>query len=283
VAARRWPAPGAAGLGALLLPRCHGVQPTAPSPSRRDPTCPGSKSLPRPLPLSTAVARTPTKSAGEGRCVPEGLRRLPAAAIGAVMCLGGGRPADLLVPSRLACMPPQTRAQAPKLEAGALPAPLCGSRKDPGLTRLPSCANKYQHHKRTLIRGSPAAPPARRSQPWQCRCRSQNRASCHKGILMTSASHAAVVAAHAPRSAAWPGLTAGGHRVPSTIRSALRGKAVFLLHHVAALGQLGDGAVGAAFGDDQAGRDVAQPHARVVGDAQQDPGAVGRETPARHP
>jgi adenylate kinase len=29
--------------------------------------------------------------------------------------------------------------------------------------------------------------------------------------------------------------------------------------------------------------DIAQPHARVVGAAQQDPGAVGRETPARHP
>src|SRR6266576_6099831 len=81
-----------------------------------------------------------------------------------------------------------------KLEAGAPPAPLCGSRKDPGLTHLPRCAHRYQHHERTLTKGFPAAPPARHSQPWQCRCRSQNRASCHKGILMTGASHAAVAA-----------------------------------------------------------------------------------------
>jgi hypothetical protein len=40
--------------------------------------------------------------------------------------------------------------------------------------------------------------------------------------------------------------------------------------------------VGAAFGDAQAGCDVAQPRARVVGEAQQDPGVVGQETPAFH-
>jgi hypothetical protein len=38
--------------------------------------------------------------------------------------------------------------------------------------------------------------------------------------------------------------------------------AVFLLHHVAGFGQAGDDAVGAALGDVQAGRGVAQPHAR---------------------
>ena len=56
----------------------------------------------------------------------------------------------------------------------------------------------------------------------------------------------------------------------------------FPLHQVAALGRVGDDAVGAAFGDAQAGREVAQPHARVVGDAQQDPGVVGQEISARH-
>ncbi len=58
--------------------------------------------------------------------------------------------------------------------------------------------------------------------------------------------------------------------------------AVFLLHHVAGCGQVGDDAGGAALGDAQAGRDVAQPHSRFVGDAQQDPGMAGQEIPALH-
>ena len=57
--------------------------------------------------------------------------------------------------------------------------------------------------------------------------------------------------------------------------------AVFLLQHVTGFGQVGDDAVGAAFGDAQAGREVAQPHARVAGDAQQQPGVAGQETPVR--
>ena len=48
--------------------------------------------------------------------------------------------------------------------------------------------------------------------------------------------------------------------------------AVFVLDHVAGCGQAGDDAVGAAPGAVQAGRDVAQPRARVAGDAQQRPG-----------
>jgi hypothetical protein len=43
--------------------------------------------------------------------------------------------------------------------------------------------------------------------------------------------------------------------------------AVFLLDHVTGFGQVGDDAVGAAFGDAQAGRDDAQPRARVTRDA----------------
>jgi hypothetical protein len=35
-------------------------------------------------------------------------------------------------------------------------------------------------------------------------------------------------------------------------------------------------------GDARPGRDVAQPHARVVGDAQQHPGVIGHEAPVRH-
>ncbi len=45
--------------------------------------------------------------------------------------------------------------------------------------------------------------------------------------------------------------------------------AVFLLHHLAGCGQAGDDAVATAFGDARAGRDVAEPHARVAGNAQQ--------------
>ena len=58
--------------------------------------------------------------------------------------------------------------------------------------------------------------------------------------------------------------------------------AVFLLHHVAGLGEVGDDAVGGALGDAQARRDVAQPRARVVRDAQQHPGVGSQETPVRH-
>ena len=58
--------------------------------------------------------------------------------------------------------------------------------------------------------------------------------------------------------------------------------AVFVLDDVAGCGQVGDDGVDAAVRDAQAGRDVAQPRARVVGDAQQDPGVVGQETPAFH-
>jgi len=58
--------------------------------------------------------------------------------------------------------------------------------------------------------------------------------------------------------------------------------AVFLLHHVAGLGEVGDDAVGGALGDVQARRDIAQPRARVVRDAQQHPGVGSQETPVRH-
>ena len=59
--------------------------------------------------------------------------------------------------------------------------------------------------------------------------------------------------------------------------------AVFPLHHVAGRGQVGDDAVGAALGDAHAGRDVAQPHAPVVGDAQRHPGVAGQEDSSSPP
>ena len=45
-------------------------------------------------------------------------------------------------------------------------------------------------------------------------------------------------------------------------------------------GQVGDDAVGAVLGDVQAGREVAQAHARVAGDTQQHPGVAGQEAPS---
>ena len=53
--------------------------------------------------------------------------------------------------------------------------------------------------------------------------------------------------------------------------------AVLLPDHVAGLGEIGDDAVGAALGDAQAGRDVTQPRARVVREAQQHPGVLVRK------
>jgi hypothetical protein len=51
---------------------------------------------------------------------------------------------------------------------------------------------------------------------------------------------------------------------------------------VPGLGEIGDDAVGLALGDARPGRDVAQPHARVAGDAQQHPGVIGQDAPVRH-
>jgi hypothetical protein len=48
-------------------------------------------------------------------------------------------------------------------------------------------------------------------------------------------------------------------------------------------GQVGGDAVGAVLGDIHAGRDVAQPRARVVGDAQPHPGVAGQETRSSPP
>jgi len=58
--------------------------------------------------------------------------------------------------------------------------------------------------------------------------------------------------------------------------------AVLLLDHVAGLDQVRDDAEGAAFGDVQAVRDVAQAYPGVMGDQQQDPRMGGQERPARH-
>jgi hypothetical protein len=59
--------------------------------------------------------------------------------------------------------------------------------------------------------------------------------------------------------------------------------AIFVLDDVPGPDEIGDDAVGGALGDARPGRDVAQPHARVVGDAQQHPGVVGQELQSATP
>ena len=58
--------------------------------------------------------------------------------------------------------------------------------------------------------------------------------------------------------------------------------AVLLLHHVAACGEVGDDAVGAALRDVQCRGDVAQAAPGIVGDAHEDPSMVGKEASFRH-
>ena len=65
-------------------------------------------------------------------------------------------------------------------------------------------------------------------------------------------------------------------------RSVAVAAAVLVLDDVPGLGEIGDDAGGGALADARPGRDVPQPHARVVGDAQQHPGVAGQEAPVRH-
>ena len=57
--------------------------------------------------------------------------------------------------------------------------------------------------------------------------------------------------------------------------------AVLVFDDVPSFGEVSDDAIGGAFGDARPGRDVAQSHARVVGDAQQHPGVAAQEAPVR--
>jgi len=102
----------------------------------------------------------------------DGLRREAGRRDSAVMYLGARWPADLPAAGVLTCMPPQTRAQQQRRGRSPLRPPMGGSRKGPGPTCLPMCPYSYQHHERALMKTLPATPSARRSRPWQCRCRS---------------------------------------------------------------------------------------------------------------
>ena len=57
---------------------------------------------------------------------------------------------------------------------------------------------------------------------------------------------------------------------------------LFVFDHIAGADKVGDHVVGAALGDADHGGDVAQPHPRVMGDAQQCPGMVGEQAPTSH-
>ena len=70
-------------------------------------------------------------------------------------------------------------------------------------------------------------------------------------------------------------VSTAGRRDPSVPVAA-----IFLLHHVAGRGRVGDDAVHAALGDTRADCDMPEPHTRVLGGAQQHPGVSGRETQA---
>jgi hypothetical protein len=59
--------------------------------------------------------------------------------------------------------------------------------------------------------------------------------------------------------------------------------ALSLAQDVASFDQLGEDAVGGAFGDPDRGGDVAQADSRVIGDAGKDVGVVGQEVPAGCP
>ncbi len=57
---------------------------------------------------------------------------------------------------------------------------------------------------------------------------------------------------------------------------------VLVLYDIAGFGQVGDDAKGTALGDVGRGGDVAQTHAGVVRDADEDEGMVGKEAPLGH-
>ena len=56
--------------------------------------------------------------------------------------------------------------------------------------------------------------------------------------------------------------------------------AVLVLDHISGVHQIGDNAEGGALGDAKRGRDLPQPHARVVRDAQQRQSVVRQEAPS---
>ena len=133
VAARLWPAPDAAGPGALLLPCYPAVQPTAPSSSKRGAMCLGGNCLPclRPVNRRQGSAGVPGRpgSVRGGRLL-EGAGRRDA-------CSGvSERGRGLLAgrPGRLAASRLNQQAHPPNERPGPLCPPLCGIGGAPALS-----------------------------------------------------------------------------------------------------------------------------------------------------
>ena len=108
----------------------------------------------------------------------------------------------------------------------------------------------------------------------RCRSRSRRLELCDRLIVGAGQER------HDLADGAFPAVGLGKRQVGLDLVAVAA--AVLVLDDVAGLGEVGDDAVGGALGDADSGRDVAQPHARVAGDAQQHPGVVGQEAPVRH-
>src|ERR1022692_2971076 len=124
-----------------------------------------------------------------------------------------------------------------------------------------------------------------RARPWSC------TASMPLTSFLGSCSGRSVAGQPALRVAAHQegedvangGLLAGwfGQRKVSLNLIAVAA-AVLVLHDIACRGQVRDDAVRASLGDAHRGSDVPQSRTGILRDAQQDPGVIGQETPARH-
>jgi len=152
VAARLWPAPDAAGPGALLLPCYPAVQPTAPSSSKaRCDVSLGDNCLPhlRPVNRRQGSARVP------GRPGPVRGGRLLEGAGHRDACNGvSERDHGLLAcrPGRLAASRLNQKAHAPNGRPGPLRPPLWRYRRGSGVICLPRAQTGNDHHERTLTR-----------------------------------------------------------------------------------------------------------------------------------
>jgi hypothetical protein len=147
VAARLWPAPDAAGPGALLLPCYPAVQPTAPSSSKRGAMCLGGNCLPRLRPVN----RRRGAGAGQARCVADGFWREQVAAMRAVACLNGDAVCWPAGPGAW-LHPASTSRRTLQREAGAPLSPSLRYRRGPGVICLPRARTGNDHHERTLTR-----------------------------------------------------------------------------------------------------------------------------------
>jgi hypothetical protein len=179
------------------------------------------------------------------------------------------KPSDLWPPARPARRRPVQRPAGPGILLTGLTATVPETTRASARTGRPRPGN---------------APPA---DPRHCARRGGPGRGRRDRPMITNTDHKAGLKNHLPRRRAYPGRSTchppGPPRRPRPQPLVTVAAAVFLLRRVAGRGQVGDDAAGAALGAARADRDVAEPHARVAGDAQQHPGVAGQDTPARHP